>query len=101
MQSYGSYGVETRTFEIMYQTILITIAAYAAEVWRHKLAYTHVKRALRSAQCKALKSGIGAYKIISNLAVMMICGQPPLDLIVEDWRFLITSKEKMVSQRMK
>lgn len=73
-----AYGVQSHTYDILYKMVFIPIITYAELAWAHRMGHSLVKKALRSAQCIVLRTAFGT---VSNLAIMTICGHPPLNLI--------------------
>lgn len=55
------YGVRLRALLLLYKAVFTPIISYAERVWACRLFNTHIKRELRSSQCRVQRQIIGAY----------------------------------------
>lgn len=78
------YGVKPQQYMKLYRTVFQSMITYGEEMWGHTVTHSHIKRALISAQAKALKDSTGAYSTVPNLTMNIVHGFLPLDLQVSE-----------------
>lgn len=74
---------------------------YAAPIWSKCLRIDTYRKTLLSTQRKILLRVTSAYRTVSTLAVQVIAGIPPIDLLAEERRRIYTSQEIQIELRNK
>lgn len=79
-----TYHLRLETIRLYHQSLLVTIMAYGASSWAHRLRKIKPALAIRRVQRSVLIRLTGAYSTSSGDALQVITGIPPLDLLIRE-----------------
>lgn len=81
--SRATWGLSYRCLRQLYKAIFLSVITYGAAGWSDRMTQVHRKRLL-TAQRGALLRTTRAYRTISTDALMVIAGEIPIDLVLEE-----------------